>query len=286
MGLIIPAGPDWGFCTHNLPATVDATAPGVACTPGTSNSDGTAVDLFGSALSHDVEYLKLAFNYTAGSGGNNDLLATILIDPAGGTSWATLIPFLICGGIGRPLVSGSTPGGVFSSGYDFPLWIPAGATLGVQARSAHSSAGALTVTAIAHGGNASPASWWCGQRVTAIGVTEASSTGTAHTSGDSSAFSTWTNLGSTLGADCGALQWGVNGEGDTFGTNLSYYFEFGVSSVRIGSPIVKFITSNEAGGTSITGPIFKSLASGTQLMVRGACSGTAQALGVAAYAVH
>ncbi len=288
MGLINSAGPDWAYCTHNFPSTPSMLAPGATCTPGTSDSDGTAVDLFGSALTHDVEYLKLGFTYAQPTSGNNDVLATILIDPAGGTSWATLIPFLICGATCTTTnVSDTTPGGIFPCWYDFPLWIPSGATIGVQARTAHTSAGTLSVTAIAHGGNANPASWWCGQRVTGIGITEASSTGTAHTAGNSGSFSTWTNIGSTLPADCGALQWGVNGEGDSFYTNdRTYQFEFGVGSVRIGPPILKAINGNEAGSSSIVGPVFKQLASGTQLMVRGTCSGSAVSLGVGAYAVH
>ncbi len=58
MGLINAAGPSWAFCTHNLPSSVDAASLGTSCTSGVSNADGTAVTLL-SALSHDVEYLRL-----------------------------------------------------------------------------------------------------------------------------------------------------------------------------------------------------------------------------------
>ena len=288
MGLIIPRGPSWAYCSHNFPATPAVAAPGVACTPGVSNADGSAVDLFGGTpLSHDVEYLQLAFNYTGNASANNDILASILIDPAGGSSWATLIPYLICGASTVTLTSGSTLGGVFSCVYEFPLWIPAGATLGVQARTANGSAQTLYTSVIAQGGNENPGTWWCGQRVTGIGINAAASTGQAHTAGNSSAFSSWTNLGSGLVADCGALQWGVNGEGDAFYSgNLSYQFEFGVAGNRIGSPILKGISSSEVGSNSSTGLISKRLKAATQLQVRGTCSGTAQSLGVAAYAVH
>jgi hypothetical protein len=286
MGLIHPSGPSWAYCTHNLPADIDATALGASCTSGTSNADGSPVALFASALSHDVEYLRLSLNGTIPSSGNNDVLMTVLIDPAGGTSWATLIPYLIVGAMGDVTLTGSTPAGP-SGGYDFPIWIPAGASLGVMARSAHTSAAVLKVTAFAFGGNRNPASWWAGQRVTAIGVTAAASTGTAHTAGASAVFSSWANLGSALTADCGALQFGVNGPGVAAYSGNNYQFEFGVGGVRIGPPLFRILTSQEAGWCVPTGPIFEKLTAGTQLQVRAACNGASpQALGVAAWAVH
>jgi hypothetical protein len=285
MGLIQPSGPSWAYCTHNLPATINAAALGASCTTGVSNADGSSAPLFSSALSHDAEYLRLMISASVPSSGNNDILMTVLIDPSGGTSWSTLIPSLIVGAIGNVGISGSEPAGP-SGIYDFPIWIPSGASLGIRARSAHSSASTLKVAAFAYGGNANPASWWCGQRVSAIGVNASSSTGTSHSAGNSGAFSSWANLGSALGADCGALQWGVNGPGAGFYTSSSYQFEFGVGGQRIGAPIFRNLTSNEAGWWLSTGLVFRKLAAGTQLQVRGACSGFAQGLGVAVYTVH
>lgn len=286
MGLINPAGPDWAYCTHNYPSSISALTFGAAITTGVNDADGSTVDLIGSALTHDVEYLRILINGELPIGSNNDILLTITIDPAGGTSWADLIPYLIAGAVNDIKVSGSDPAGVCCI-YDFPIWIPAGATLGGYARSADAANSSLLYVAIqAYGGNRNPASWWCGQRVEGIGITAASSTGTAHTTGGSGAFSTWTNLGSTLTGNCGALQWGVNGQASSFYTADSFQFEFGVGSQRIGAPLFRLLTSSEAGYWVPTGPIFKSLASGTQLQVRGTASSTARTLGVAAYAVH
>jgi hypothetical protein len=286
MGLIQPSGPSWAYCTHNLPTDIDVTALGTVCTPGTEDSDGTAVDLFGAALAHDVEYLRLAISATVPGASTNDILLTVLVDPAGGTTWSVLIPFLIVGALGDVSTSGAAPAAP-AGHYDFPIWIPAGATVGVQARTAHTVAQSLKVAAFAHGGNRNPASWWCGQRVTAIGITEAESTGTQHTADASGSFSTWTDLGSTLTADCGALQFGVNGPQSGLYQSKNYQFEFGVASVRIGPPIFRSFTTSEAGWFLPTGPIFRQLAAGTQLMVRATCNTTApQGLGVAAWAVH
>ena len=287
MGLIIPSGPDWGFCTQNFPADVNAEGLGAAVTSsGTANTDGTAVDLFGSALSHDVEYLRLSFSANQSSSANNDALATILIDPAGGTSWATLIPFLICGPVNDISVSGSTPAaqGCF---YDFPIWVPAGATLGCQIRANNTSGATWQVLAIAHGSNANPTSWWCGQRVSAIGVTSAASDGTTVTPGTSGSFGSWADVGSTLGADAGAIQYGLAGVGGSFASSAYYEYEFGVGDVRIGPSTFRIMTTNEVGWWVSTGPIFRSIPSGSQIRARGRENGTAgQSLSVAAYAVH
>ncbi len=286
MGLIQPSGPSWAYCTHNLPSDVDATDLGATCTPGTSNSDGTAVALFSSALAHDVEYLRLGLNVTAGLSANNDILLTVLIDPAGGTNWSTLIPDLVSGPLGGVLLSGSSPAG-WAGAYDFPLWIPAGASLGVRARTAHTTAQTIKVAAFALGGNRNPASWWCGQRVTAVGSNPSISAGTSHTPGASGAFSSWADLGSPLTFGCGALQWGVAGEGDSSYLQASYQFEFGVGAERIGPPLFRHLTSLEAGFWLPTGPVFRTLPAGAQLQVRGTCDGgSPQSLSVAAYAVH
>lgn len=285
MGLILPNSPDWAYCTDNFPSNLSATAFGAEVTTGISNADGSAVSLFSSALTHDVEYLRLMINGELPLGENNDILMSVLIDPAGGSSWADFIPYLIAGGVNDIKVSGSDPAGL-SCIYDFPIWVPAGASLGLQARSAAGATSTLYVSALAYGGNRNPASWWAGQRVTNVGINAASSTGTAHTTGGSGSFSSWTNFGSTLPQNCGALQWGVNGQASSFYSADSFQYEFGVGGQRIGAPLFRLLTSSEAGFWVSTGPIFKSLASGSQLQVRGSASSTARTLGVAAYAVH
>jgi hypothetical protein len=289
LGLIIPAGPDWAYCTHNFPATPDYDVPGVAATPGGSSADGTAVDLFGSALAHDVEYLRLGFVAPHPSGGKNDTLATILFDPAGGTSWQVLIPFLSIGGIGTPNSGGALVAGLHGATYDFPVWVPSGSTLGIRIRTATASPPTVYTTAFAFGGNRNPGSWWCGQRVTAIGIVEGDSEGTDFTAGLSSSFSSWTNFGSVLSADCGALQFAVCGIGGSFYDTAVFQYEFGVAGQRIGPPIIKQITGSEVGGSSVVGPLFKSLPSGTQFQARAMTSSAsllAASPQVAAYAVH
>lgn len=288
MGLIRPNSPDWAYCTDNYPAALDSSDLGATVVPGTDDSDGAAVSLFSSALTHDVEKLLLRFSCTnPPAATDNSMLATILIDPAGGTSWATLIPFLIVNPSIMFLNITDAPARAAVE-YEFPLWIPAGASLGVQMRSAGGSVPTgVHVTALAFGGNANPASWWCGQRVSAIAIDPSISTGQSHTPGSNDSFSAWANLGDPLAQPAHAFQWGVNGVFNSATYFVSVYqFEFGVSGNRIGGPFIKGISSAEVGTTMGSGIQWKSLPAGAQLQVRAKCNTGALSLGVGAYAVH
>lgn len=290
MGLILPGGPSWAYCSHNLSAVLatGVSVFGTQVTSGTASADGTAVTLL-SALAHDAEYLQLRFGSVAGASSiDNNALMDILIDPAGGTSWSVLIPSLAVAGLTNPFTTANPPSGI-SGGYDFPIWIPAGASIGARARAAGASAIVFSVAAYAHGGNANPASWWAGQRVSAVGIDAANSRGASVTPGGSGSFGSWADFGSTLGEACGAVQWAVLGE-HTFSSNWSnrgYQFEFGVGSTRFGQPFDRTIASTGTRGWWIpTGPIFHRFAAGTQFQARGKSSGVAIAMSVAGYAVH
>lgn len=136
------------------------------------------------------------------------------------------------------------------------------------------------------GGNKNPASWWAGQTVQPIGIDTATSRGQFHVCGNSGAFSSWTNLGSALTRDCGAVQWAAQGENDTSAeSTIVHQFNFGIGGVRIGPPLVTGMSFTES-STSLPGlPIFHSLPAGAQLQVQGTCSNTAQTIDVAAYCV-
>lgn len=279
MSLIVPGGPNWAYCSTNLTGT-PSTTPGTAVTAGASNALGSSVALL-TALTHDVEYLTIipwAYN---GSAVNSRTLIDILIDPAGGSSWATT-PLI------SDLVAGTTPNlGIASvSTYHFPIWLPAGCSIGARARTANTATIGGRIVICARGGPRNPANWWCGQVVTAIGTTPASSSGTAFTAGSSGAYSAWTNFGSTLPYRTGAIQMGFQGGAITAYNSIFYILEVGENSNRIGPNFWKQTTTGEAmPSTTNFGPIFCNLAAGTQLQVRGTASGVAQSLDVAAYAI-
>ncbi|MDY6960304.1 MAG: hypothetical protein SV862_00175 [Pseudomonadota bacterium] len=290
MGLIVPGGPDWAYCSHNISGTPVVGTVGAQVVSGVNDADGTAVTVL-SALAHDVEYLRLLLSVlNAGETNDNNALLTLLIDPAGGTSWQTFVPYLYVGGLMGTERGTTTLGSGAPSGcYDLPIWIPAGASIGAMARQAMPSAAqTFKVFAQAFGGNRNPASWWCGQRVSTIGVDASRSTGQSHTPGNSGSFSSWANLGSPLGQACGALQFMSGGEFAFNGTwsEVFYQMEFGVAGNIIGPPLMRLITNQERGWWAPQGPIFKSLPAGTQLQVRGTGSTTAQAISAMAYAIH
>jgi hypothetical protein len=288
MGLIYPSGPSWAYYSHNQTNTLSGTTFGTHVTSGTSSADGTAVTLL-SALAHDVEYLSLKLGASSTPAIDNNALMDILIDPAAGTSWSVLIPSLAVAGLYQMQVANSAMFGP-SGGYDFPIWIPAGASIGAQARNAGTTLQTLSVLALAKGGNANPASWWCGQRVSAIGINAGTSHGSSVSTGaTTNVYGSWADFGSTLGEACGAVQWAVMGDhsnGAVF-TSRQYEFEFGVGGVRYGGSIMRAISSSENGFWIPTGPIFSRFAAGTQFQARGKGSASgAVAMSVAAWAVY
>jgi hypothetical protein len=291
MALLIPA-PDWGYCSHNIgnPTGINF---GSGVTAGANNADGSAASVM-SALSHDVELLVIGlsgFGLAAGAI-NPCTLLDILIDPAGGTSWASLIDDLLVGGTYPVNLQSSTVGIGTPLWFSFPVWIPAGATIGGMARTAHSSTITGRVVIYAYGGNRNPGSWWCGRKVTSIGINASSSRGTDHTPAASSSFSSWASLGSATTTDAYAYQWAAQGENDTDWQSTTpasaspYNFEFGVDSTRIGPPLVKGITAGEVGASFPTSVGYRHIPAGSQLQVRGAAFGVSpQTIDVAAYLV-
>jgi len=281
---LITKPPSWGHCTSNFTGTPagNSNSLGTSNTSGASNVDGSSVALL-TNIAHDVAELVIQLLAHNAAATNTSALADILVDPAGGSTWASaaLIDDLL---VGESPTGGSNtnPGYV----YCFPIWLKSGHSIGVRTRTAAAAGIAQRVFIHAYGGNANPGSWWCGQTIVSVGINAATSVGTNHTAGNSGAFSAWASLGSALSKPCGAVQWAVQGTNtDTTQNAAGYFFQFGAGSTQIGPTLFKSTSTGESGALVPTGPIFAAIPSGTQLQVRGTCSGTAEALDVAAYAV-
>lgn len=277
--------PPWSFayCTDNQPSTPSVQNHGTGVTPGISNADGSAVTLL-SALAHDVHRLVVHWSGFNLSTAAHYTLLDILQDPAGGTSWASLIDDILAG-----FSNGAGSGGGSPSGFtfDIPLFIPAGTSIGAQARTSHSAATAGRVSVWAFGEPSRPDMWWCGQGVETLGVTAASSRGTVVTPGNSGAWGSWTAIG-TSARRYGALEFSTGGT-DATSTAIIYHFQVGAgSNVLPGYPIeARTMATAETGGAMrCGGPIFCDIPSGTQLQVRGRASGTAEAWDCALYGVY
>jgi hypothetical protein len=280
MGLILP-GNGFAYCTTNISGTPATGGPGTTVTANaTPNTDGTSVS-FIAAITHDVHLLKVSIHSCFTSGTNTSSLLDILIDPAGGTSWATapLIDDLLAGYV----LLGTSGAG--HRVYEFPIYIKSGSSIGGRVRSATGSKTCVVIVE-AYGEPSRPDEWWCGSKVQGIGIVAASSKGTDHTPGSTGTFSTWTNFGSTLTQPCGALQFATQGGAQTTLTAVAYHFQMGVNSVQIGPTVWKINDSGEACLTQPLGLMLCNLPTGTQMMVRGTCSGTAQAQDLAIYAVQ
>lgn len=278
---LITKPPAWAYCTTNLTGTpISSGALGTTITAGANNADGSSVSIL-SALSYDAEYIVISTHGFTSSGANASCLLDILIDPSGGTSWTPIINDLLVGV--STAGTGTTPPGI---NYHFPLWVKSGSSIGARARIAHTSTVTGRIVLTIYGGNANPSSWWCGQSVESIGISAASSQGTNHTAGNSGAYSSWTDFGSPITSNAGAIQYAVQGTNtNTTANNAGYYFEFGAASTRIGPNIYRTTNTAESGWISNQGVNFCTIPAGTQLQVRGTCSGTAQTLDVAAYVV-
>jgi hypothetical protein len=182
MALLVPNGPAFAHASDNLgPLAHDGTGFGPQIPVGVSNADGADTAIM-SALGHDCEYLFLSVYGVGSSGAAPPALMDLLVDPAGGTSWSTLISDLLVGGNTNTLPNS---GGIHPSIFHFPLWVPAGASFGARIR--RQSASAITTARaqiVAMGGNKNPAAWWCGQKVESVATfNAAASTGQALTPG-------------------------------------------------------------------------------------------------------
>lgn len=276
--------PPWsfGYCSDNQPSTPSNSAHGTQVTPGVTNADGTAVTLL-SALAHDAHrivvyvsgfFLSTAAHYT---------LLDILQDRAGGTSWASFIDDLTVG------FCVATGNGVASGVYfDFPVFIPAGTSIGAQARTSHSAATAGQVSVWAFGEPSRPDMWWCGQGVETLGVTAASSRGTSIAPGGSGAWGSWTSVGSTTAHRYGAIALGTNGTDAAQAASI-VAFQIGEGSQPIAGCPIQWRTgqTTESGiAAGPGGPIWCDIAAGSQLQVRGKSNTTAENWDVALYGVY
>lgn len=221
------------------------------------------------------------------NGGNvstaaKDTLCTIGIDTAGGTSYVDLIPNLL---VSCSWAYTAAPGGHW---YYFPIYIPAGSAIAAKGSVNNAAPGTFRVAVWLFGAPADPASLRYGHGVEAIGITGASSSGTAVTAGGASEGS-WTSLGTTT-RPCFAWQYGMGCNDGTM-TALLYHADLsygdGTNQVMIGQDKVYYAGATEQLGCGVYGPNYCAVPGGSTIYGRLQCSGTADsALSMAAYGVY
>lgn len=283
--LILPGSPAFANCTDNLTGTPPAASIGTNFNAGINNTDSTSVAVL-SALSHNVSYLCLGIGGLSGNGVNSQCLMDVLIDTGGGSTWSAtpLISDLMCGFTPAP-AAGATG---LETWYYFPLYVPSGASLGVRCRSvAAATISTGRIAMFAYGNPKRPEMWWQGTSVESVGLFPATSSGTTVTPGNSGAFGSWANLLPAPTGRVGAIQLGFGGS-DSTAAALGYYFQIGYDSIQLAGSNNMYVnlTTNEiCAKAGWNNPMWCDIPAGVTIQSRGVCSGTAEAIQIAAYCV-
>lgn len=192
----------FGTTISNYASTRPAAKLGTDCTPG-NNTKGSYSQIL-TALSDATYYMRVCFSSVGASAVAKNALVDIGIDPAGGSSYSVLVPDLMA----SCAAAYGTLGGVW---YEFPIYIPAGATVATRGSVNSGTVGTITTAIQLFGRPSRPDLLRYGTGVVAFGVTAASSSGTAVTPGGASE-GTYTQIGSATDRRLWWWQvgWGIN----------------------------------------------------------------------------
>ena len=127
--LHVPVGANsYGLMAFSYGTARPSSSIGTSVTPGTGSKGSWAS--VQSALSYDAYGLLICTHTNSQSLQSRNTIMDIGVDPAGGSSFSVVIPDLICGSAVSNY-SSIAPGGTW---YFFPLFIPAGASIGARAQ--------------------------------------------------------------------------------------------------------------------------------------------------------
>lgn len=212
---------------EGLIATPTYNDAGIQMTAGANDTMGAAVEIV-SAQDHDGHLIEFAVQVTNASAQMAESLVDILIDPAGGSAWTTLISGILVAPTSFPMVP---------TAYRFPVRVPKGASLGARAQTANGSTRTVRISIRVFGEPSRPDALWYGQGVETLGDNTADSGGTPVTPAVSPTWGAWTNIGDPTLYRYGALQVGHGGQGDAVFGNEAYHVEVGAggSAFAIGT---------------------------------------------------
>lgn len=263
--------------THesNLSATPSGTTLGTTVTASaTPHTKGSYAQILASTA-FDVFGFWVDINNTTASNTNTSSLLDISIGAA--ASEQVIVSNLLCG-----WRAGSTT--AQPQGHYFPIFIPKGTRVAARCQSAVVSKQINTAFFFFEGDSRFGAgSFFVG--CDAYGTDTATSTGTAHTAGNTGTESAFASIGTTLSRNYGAVSLVPQGKtSDTAMTAGIYHYELGIGDAQLGGYEIRMIANGaEYTMFSHSFPLYANLPSGTQLQVRGECSGTAESIDLAAY---
>lgn len=254
--------------TEDNIATTGTTTPGTSVTTGgAATTKGTPAELIASTAFDAYWVTILASNYgsaAAAAQGAMDLLI-------GSATEEVLIPNMLFGHAGNY-------GSIITVGpkrWDFPLYIPAGQRLAVQACGQRTST-AFRVQIFLYGGNGYPP-FRVGSKVTTYGIGTLPR-GVTLTPGASGAAGSWTEITSGTTEDHFAFVPSFQVATDTTTNTRMLTAEIGIGSATeelISQPYMYVTDSGECmEGATNSFPTFHDVPSGTRLVMRASNSGT------------
>lgn len=192
MTLWVPSSADYRWEVASFGTSRPAASFGTSVAVNTTaNAYSSYVQLIsGASVTEDVWAILINVNSVGISGVARDMIATVGVDPAGGTTYTDTINHL--------LVSCAAPYNIGSGGvwYCFPLAIAAGSSIGIKVSQNSTNGTAVRANCRLFGRPVHPESTRRGTFVETIGATTATSSGTSITSGTASK-GTYTSLGAT-----------------------------------------------------------------------------------------
>lgn len=202
----------YGFEFDNWGATPSATPGSTITASGTAHTKGSWTQLAANTdMTSDGRWIYLSIFGTFISATQTDLLVDIGIDPAGGTSYTTVIPNLIAGETANSLIN--------SPAYLLPLYIPAGASVAARSQSNAASRTAKLLFKI-FGGLSNPEVMPTTLYAENLGANTANSQGVSFTPGNA-AWGSYTSLGTTS-LDLSWVQLGVQMSTATAGSDTTW----------------------------------------------------------------
>lgn len=182
----------FGLIIHSTAdGTRPVTAMGASVTPAQNAYGSYAQLIAGASLTDDCYELEINVNTVGISTTARDAVVSIGLDPAGGTSYTSIVD-LVAGQPGGYV--GSTGGGAT---WRIPIRIAAGTSIAAAAAVNSATLTAINVHVRAYCKPSAPERLFAGSYIDQFGVTLASSAGTAITEGTTSEGA-WTAISSTL----------------------------------------------------------------------------------------
>ncbi|TXH41018.1 MAG: hypothetical protein E6Q97_38440 [Desulfurellales bacterium] len=270
---------DFDLIISSHGSTRPAATFGASVTPG-NNTKGAWAQLL-TATSDAAYGIMVNINSIAATATAKDAIIDIGIDPAGGTTYAVLLPDLL-GSCASPYNVG---GGVR---YYFPVYVPAGATVAARASVNNATVGTARVNVSLFCRPRRPELLKFGHSVQALGITAGTSSGTTITAG-TTAEGAWTSVG-TLSNDAWWFQVGY-GINDTTMTAAALHVDVAADNagkrILIANSLVITTAAEQLSKLLPDNPVAQpAVASGTTIYARAQSSAAVDsANSVAVYAV-